>query len=119
MKFRGLIVAVIVLAALAGVLYWSQHRKTPIETATVPAATPAILKIDPSSVTELVIKQKGLDPVTLKKTDGKWQITEPKTYRADQEAGPHHRGTASACRRPVRCRSRGRTRGSGGRPPAP
>jgi uncharacterized protein DUF4340 len=86
MKFRGLIVAVIVLAALAGVLYWSQHRKPPAENATVPAATPAILKIDPSSVTQLVIKQKGSDPVTLKKTDGKWQITDPKMYRADQEA---------------------------------
>jgi hypothetical protein len=86
MKFRGLIVAVIVLAALAGVLYWSQHRKPPAENATVPAAPPLVLKIDPSSVTELAIKQKGLDPITLKKTDGKWQITEPKTYRADQEA---------------------------------
>ena len=86
MKFRGLIVAVVVLAALAGVLYWSQHRKPPAENATVPAATPAILKIDPSSATQLIIKQKGSDPVTLKKTDGKWQITEPKTYRADQEA---------------------------------
>jgi Domain of unknown function (DUF4340) len=86
MKFRGLIVAVIVLAALGGVLYWSQHRKPPAENATVSAATPAILKIDPSSVTELAIRQKGLEPVTLKKTDGKWQITEPKTYRADQEA---------------------------------
>jgi hypothetical protein len=86
MKFRGLIVAVIVLAALAGVLYWSQHRKPPAENATVPAAPPLVLKILPSSVTELAIKQKGLDPITLKKTDGKWQITEPKTYRADQEA---------------------------------
>jgi hypothetical protein len=31
-----------------------------------------------------VIKQK--EPVTLVKTDGKWQITEPKPYPADQEA---------------------------------
>jgi Domain of unknown function (DUF4340) len=84
MKFR-LIIAVIVLAALAGVLYWSQHRTPPVESAAVPA-TPVILKVDPSAVTELVIKQKGSDPVTLKKTEGKWQITEPMAYRADQEA---------------------------------
>ncbi len=87
MKFRGLIIAVIVLAALAGVLYWSQHRKPAAESAAVtPSATPVILKVDPSTVTQLVIKQKGLDPVKLQKTDGKWQITEPKPYRADQDA---------------------------------
>jgi hypothetical protein len=85
MKWRGLIIAVIVLAALAGVLYWSQHRKPPAESA-APSTTPLILKVEPSQVTELVLKQKGLDPVTLKKTDGKWQITEPKPYRADQDA---------------------------------
>jgi len=83
-KFR-LIIAVIVLAALAGVLYWSQHRKPPAENAAVPA-TPVILKVDPSAVTQLVIKQKSSDPVALNKTEGKWQITEPKPYRADQEA---------------------------------
>jgi Domain of unknown function (DUF4340) len=86
MKFRSLIIAVIVLAALAGVLYWSQRRKPPVESAAVPPATPVVLKIDPSQVTEFSIKQKGLDPVTLKKTDSQWQITEPKPYRADQEA---------------------------------
>jgi hypothetical protein len=86
MKFR-LIVAVIVLAALAGVLYWSQHRKPPAESAVVtPSATPVILKVDPSAVTQLVIKQKGSVPVALNKIEGKWQITEPKPYRADQEA---------------------------------
>jgi len=85
MKWSGLIIAVIVLAALAGVLYWSQHRKPPAESA-APIATPLILKVDPSQVTELVLKQKGLDPVTLKKEEGKWQITEPKPYRADQDA---------------------------------
>jgi hypothetical protein len=86
MKFR-LIIAVIVLAALAGVLYWSQHRKPPAESAAVPSsATPVILKVDPFAVTQLVLKQRGSDPVTVKKIEGKWQITEPKPYRADQEA---------------------------------
>jgi hypothetical protein len=87
MKFRGLIIAVIVLAALAGVLYWSQHRKPPAESAAVPpSATIAFLKVEPSAVTQLVIKQEGSDRVTLNETEGKWQITEPKPYRADQEA---------------------------------
>jgi len=85
MNFRGLIVAVVVLATLGGVLYWSQHHKPAEESAALPASTaPVILKVNPADVTQLVIKQK--EPVALKKTDGKWQITEPKPYPADQEA---------------------------------
>ena len=85
MNFRGLIIAVVVLATLGGVLYWSQHHTPAAETAGLPASTaPVILKVNPADVTQLVIKQK--EPVTLKKTDGKWQITEPKLYPADQEA---------------------------------
>jgi Domain of unknown function (DUF4340) len=85
MNFRGLIVAVVVLATLGGVLYWSQHHKPAEESAAVPTSTaPVILKVNPTDMTELVIKQK--ESVTLKKTTGKWQITEPKSYPADQEA---------------------------------
>jgi hypothetical protein len=85
MNFRGLIIAVVVLAMLGGLLYWSQHHTPAAETAALPASTaPVILKVNPADVTELVIKQK--EAVTLKKTNGKWQITEPKPYPADQEA---------------------------------
>jgi hypothetical protein len=87
MNFRGLSVAVVVLAALAGVLYWSEHRKVPDENAAVSGtAAPVILKIDPANTTQLVIKQKGSDPVTLEKAAGTWQITGPKSYPADQNA---------------------------------
>jgi hypothetical protein len=85
MNFRGLIVAVVVLATLGGVLYWSQHHKPAEESAAVPASTvPVIVKINAADVSQLIIKQKEL--VTLKKTNGKWQITEPEPYPADQEA---------------------------------
>ncbi len=85
MNFRGLIVAVVVLATLGGVLYWSQHHKPAEESAGASTSTmPVILKVNPADVTQLVIKQK--EPVTLVKTNGKWQITEPKPYPADQEA---------------------------------
>jgi hypothetical protein len=85
MNFRGLIVAVVVLATLGGVLYWSQHRKPVNENVAAPTSTaPVILKVNPADVTQLVIKQK--EPVTLVKTNGKWQITDPKPYPTDQEA---------------------------------
>jgi hypothetical protein len=82
MNFRGLIVAVAVLGALGGVLYWSQHRKPAEEVAPVTTAT-VILKVNATDVTQLTIKQKT--PVTLEKTDGTWRITQPAPYPADQE----------------------------------
>jgi hypothetical protein len=84
MNFRGLIVAVVVLGALGGVLYWSQHRKPPEEVPLPASTAPVILKVNAADVTQLTIKQKT--PVTLKKADGKWQITQPAPYPADQEA---------------------------------
>ncbi len=87
MNFRGLIVAVVILAGLGGVLYWSQQRKPPEQTAATPAsAAPVILKVNAADATQIVVKQRQSDPVTLQKADAnKWQITEPKPYRADQE----------------------------------
>ena len=77
MKFRGLIVAAAVLLVLAGVLYWSEHHK-PKENTTASSTTPAILKIDPATVTGLTVKGKGAPPVVLARTGaGQWKITAP------------------------------------------
>src|ERR1700744_1600699 len=85
MNPRGLTIAAVVLAALTGVLYWSQHRKTD-DTAAVPAdAAPVILKVSAADVTAIEIKNKGSEPISLKK-DGKWEITQPKSLPADQDA---------------------------------
>jgi len=88
MNFRGLIVAVVILAGLGGVLYWSQHRTPPADNAaTSTSATPVIIKVNAADVSQLTVKQKQSDPVILQKVDAnKWQITQPKPYRADQEA---------------------------------
>jgi hypothetical protein len=83
MNFRGLIVAVVVLGALGGLLYWSQHRKPPEEVAPATTAT-VILKVNAADVNQLTIKEKT--PVSVEKADGKWQITQPSPYPADQEA---------------------------------
>ena len=83
MNFRGLIVAVVVLGALGGVLYWSQHRKPTEEVAPASTAT-VILQVNAADVTQLTIKQKT--SVSVEKADGKWQITQPAPYPADQEA---------------------------------
>jgi len=85
MKFRGLLVAVVVLAALGGVLWWSQHHQ-PKPAESTPAL-PAILKFDAKSVTGLTLHDKGAAPIVLTPGSGAaWQITAPSSFRADSEA---------------------------------
>lgn len=88
MKFRGLLIAVVVLLALGGLLYWSNHHK-PAETSTASSTTPSptLLKFDSASVTQVTLAQKGVAPITLVRSEGDhWKITEPKPYPADQDA---------------------------------
>ncbi len=87
MKFRALIIAVLVLLALSGALYWSNHHKPsqPGTAANFPAPL-VILKLDQSAIDQLTLARKGSAPVTLVKTaSGKWQITAPRSFNADQD----------------------------------
>lgn len=88
MKLRGLIVAAVVLAALSGVLYWSNHRKPADETAKANAdAPPKILSLNQPDITQLALQRKGEAELTLvKNASGSWQITSPKPLAADQDA---------------------------------
>src|SRR5581483_11940767 len=85
MKFRSLLAAAVVLLVLGGVLYWSEHRK-PKENTSSSSQSPTILNVDPAMVTNLTVKRKSEAPVTLEKSDGKWQITAPVPAAADSEA---------------------------------
>jgi hypothetical protein len=86
MKSRGLLVATIVLAALGGTLYWSNHRKPEDTTAKAAAdAPPKILALNQTDINSVAIKKKGGEEITLAKNDaGKWQISSPKPLPADQ-----------------------------------
>jgi hypothetical protein len=86
MKFRGLLVAVVLLAALAGGLYYSNKQKA-AEAAKPPSdAPPKILSLTEGEITKVALKKKGADETVLEKAKGKWQITAPKPYAADQDA---------------------------------
>ena len=87
MKVRGLLVALIVLAALGGALYWS-NRKQKADAAKPAADTsPKILTIPQDQIKEVKLKKTGGDTTVLRKgDDGKWQIVEPKPLRADQDS---------------------------------
>lgn len=87
MKINSLLIAAIVLAALSGVLYWSNHRKTSASDLKVSADMPPnILTLNQADITKVEIKKKGGEDVDLAKNDaGKWQITAPSALRADQD----------------------------------
>jgi len=89
MKFRGLFIAVVVLAVLTGLLYWSNHRK-PGEDSSVKAAlnsAPRILSLSQQDIVQISIQHYAQQPIDLVKNDsGTWQITQPTPLAADQEA---------------------------------
>jgi Domain of unknown function (DUF4340) len=88
MKLRGIIVAAIILAALTGTLYWSNHHKPAEETSKAAAdLPPKILSLSEHDISRLVIRRKGEPEVVLSKNaSGAWQITAPQALPADQEA---------------------------------
>src|SRR5439155_1138356 len=87
MKFSGFIVAIVVLAALGGALYWSNHHM-PSETTQASAETPPkILTLNEADINKIDIKKKGGEEVTLTKDNGgNWKVIAPKPLGADQSA---------------------------------
>jgi hypothetical protein len=86
MKGYGLLFAAVLLAALTGVLYWSNHHKAAESDVKISAdAPPKILDLKQANISKIDIKKKGNDLVELAKDgSGVWQIVSPKQYRADQ-----------------------------------
>jgi hypothetical protein len=86
MRIRGLLIAVVLLAALAGGVYYSNKEKA-AESAKPPAdQPPKILSLTDGDITKVVLKKKGADETDLQKTGSKWQITAPMPYTVDQDA---------------------------------
>lgn len=88
MRFRGLMAGAVVLAALAVGLYFSNKQKS-AEAAKPPSSdtNPKILSLTEGDVTKISLKKKGAEETDLEKNgSGKWDLTAPKKYLADQEA---------------------------------
>ena len=85
MKLRGLVIAIVVLAALTAALYWSNHQK-PADTASADAP-PKILTLKQDDISKIDLKKKGADELVLAKDgSGRWQITAPQRLGAEQSA---------------------------------
>jgi hypothetical protein len=87
MKLRGLMLGTLVLLALAAGVYFSDKQKS-AEAAKPPTdAPPKILALPDGDITKIAIRKHDADEIILEKNAaGKWQITFPKPYGADQDA---------------------------------
>src|ERR1700739_2318876 len=88
MKMRELIVATVVLAALAGALYWSNHRKPASDSVSASSsASTKVIALTQDDITKLDVKKKGSDDVVLvRNAPSNWKITAPQPLVADQES---------------------------------
>src|SRR3954454_7357835 len=85
MKPKGLLIAVVLLAALGGVTWWSNKKeadksKNPADTTT------KLLTIPDDQFQEIKIKKLTGETLALKKANAKWQVTAPVAMPADQDA---------------------------------
>ena len=85
MKLTGLMISAVILLALVGGLYWSNHHKTdPVPTTDTP---PKILTLTEADITKVDLKKKTGDEVVLAKNGaGKWEMTQPQKLAVDQDA---------------------------------
>ncbi|HLK33669.1 MAG TPA: DUF4340 domain-containing protein [Terriglobales bacterium] len=76
-----LLVAVIVLAGLAGLYFWLGKQNKPAE-----AATPALATFDSASVQQISIQDGSHPPVSLSRQGGNWRLLQPYAFPADNGA---------------------------------
>ena len=87
MRPRGLLIALAVLVILAGGVYWS-NRQTKIEASKPPKdASPKIVSIPETEVTQLEFKRRDSAPTIVKRGAGnKWEMVAPTSLPVDQDA---------------------------------
>ena len=86
MKLSGLTISAVLLLALVGGLYWSNHHK-PEDTTPKTDTPPKILSLSESDITKVDLKKKTGEEIELvKNAAGKWDMTKPEKLPVDQEA---------------------------------
>src|SRR5260370_22810274 len=86
MKPKGLLIALVLLAVVGGVSWWS--NKSQEEKSKVPADTTStkLLTIPDDQFQEIDVKKLTGETLAIRKDNGKWQMTAPKAMTADQDA---------------------------------
>ena len=85
MRGRGLLIATVLFAALAGLIYWSNKQKAKEESAPPKETETKIVSMHQSDITRVELKRKDGQDVVLEKSGGNWRITAPQAFNADQD----------------------------------
>lgn len=87
MSTKKLLIAAIVLAVLSGGVWWSnKHPEWGQDKKDAAAENPVLLNVSDTALDSIEIQKKDGSKVTLEKKSGKWSITAPAPYPADQDA---------------------------------
>jgi hypothetical protein len=86
MKTTNLLIAALLLAGLSGVVWWVKKHPQSADSSTSPSTTTKLLDVPDAQLVSLDIQKKDMPPVVLSRAGGKWTITAPENYRADQDA---------------------------------
>jgi Domain of unknown function (DUF4340) len=87
MRSTRLLIAAVLLAALSGVVWWTkQHPDAGKPSASTAASNPTVLNVPDASITSVEIARKDGTTLTLQKQNGKWAISAPTPFAADQDA---------------------------------
>ncbi len=87
MGLKKLLIAAVVLAALGGVLWWSnKHPDWGKDKKDEAATVPPLLSVSDTALDRIDLQKKDAPKVSLERKSGKWTITAPQPYPADQEA---------------------------------
>lgn len=85
MKFGGLLTAVLLLAALGGAVYWSNHKHAADALKTPPDTTIRLVNVPEDQVREVRLIHANTPPVVLARDGKTWRITQPENLAADQD----------------------------------
>ena len=86
MGTKKLLIAAGLLAALSGVLWWSNKHPDWGKTKTPETETPSLVNVPDVSLDSVDIQKKDGSKVSLEHKGGKWSITAPTVFPADQDA---------------------------------
>jgi hypothetical protein len=81
---RGLLIAAALLVLLAGGIWWSNKSDEAKAKLPAPDAAPKIVDIPVDQIQKVEIRKAGGETTVLERKSGKWEITAPKPFPADE-----------------------------------